>query len=175
MRLAAVTSVIVICIGILTGSIALVSQPVVARYVSYPVTPSNNRALLHRPFVVPITTTTSTTTTTTQPRRIVQPVVYSPPVAHRAPTAWLACIQGHENASRQPSPYAWGYGPPTYSGDGGGAYQFESGTWALAASLPGALGGAWGSATPAQQDAAALAMHAYDLAHGGNQWAGDGC
>lgn len=54
-----------------------------------------------------------------------------------------ACIRNAENGSS----YAWG------TGNGGGAYQFEPGTWASYAPS-----GAWGSASPAEQDAAFLAV-----------------
>lgn len=54
-----------------------------------------------------------------------------------------ACIRNAENGGS----YAWG------TGNGGGAYQFEPGTWASYAPS-----GAWGSASPAQQDAAFLAV-----------------
>ena len=76
------------------------------------------------------------------------------------------CIRFHENTNS----YTWGW--PRGTGDGGGVYQFEPQTWAYASQLPGALGGAWGSASPLQQDAAALAL---SRAQGFGAWADDGC
>ena len=74
------------------------------------------------------------------------------------------CIRYRENTNS----YAWGGS----SGDGGGAYQFEPPTWNYAVTLSGSLGGAWGSATPIQQDAAAQALA---RVQGYGAWRDDGC
>lgn len=76
------------------------------------------------------------------------------------------CIRYRENTNS----YAWGW--PRGTGDGGGAYQFEPQTWVYASQLPGALGGLWGSASPIQQDAAALAL---SRVQGFGAWISDGC
>jgi hypothetical protein len=66
----------------------------------------------------------------------------APPVssstANWAATAFGACVRSRENGGS----YAWG------TGDGGGAYQFESGTWYAHGAAPGT----WGNADAAYQD-----------------------
>ncbi len=73
----------------------------------------------------------------------------------------LTCIRNAENGTRIPSPYAWGYGAPLYTGDGGGAYQFEKTTWdSIVSSLgedPNNAIFVWGNASPEIQDAVAEA------------------
>ncbi len=94
----------------------------------------------------PTTTTTAppppTTTTTTAPP--------APPVAARVATSdatsvdtadW-ACIRQHESGDN-------------YSEAGGGAYQFENGTWESVTGLPGPAE----NYAPATQDAAALKLY----------------
>lgn len=81
-----------------------------------------------------------------------------------AESTYFACIRHIENGGR----YIWGFNPPTWGGDGGGAYQFEPGTWY--SNDP--WGYVWGEATPWQQDRVAD----YTYKHDGRQpWAGDSC
>lgn len=73
--------------------------------------------------------------------------------------AFGACVRQAENGGS----YAWG------TGDGGGAYQFEPGTWAAYGGNPAD----WGSASPAEQDR--VFSNAIAAGGQGNWSAYDGC
>lgn len=85
----------------------------------------------------------------------------STPVTYGGGTggAFGGCVRARENGGS----YAWG------TGDGGGAYQFEPGTWVAYGGSPGS----YGNASPAEQDAVFLTA----VARGGQgNWRPyDGC
>jgi hypothetical protein len=109
--------------------------------------------------VAPTTTTRPPppTTTTTAP---------NPDLLDSAPAyvqAGFDCIRQHENGGS----YEWGF--PTGTGDGGGAYQFEPGTYAEATALADEPDS---DITVVGQDNAAYAIWKVD---GWSPWNGDGC
>ncbi len=99
-------------------------------------------------------------------RPIPTPLALDASIEQQVQAPIFRCIRYRENTNS----YTWGW--PHGTGDGGGAYQFEPQTWTYASQLPGALGGLWGSASPVQQDAAALAL---SRVQGFGAWISDGC
>lgn len=85
------------------------------------------------------------------------PVATSPDTS--APSSFQSCVRFRENSDS----YSWG------DGNGGGAYQFEPGTWAEFAPA----GAQYGSASPAQQDQAF--QNAVDAGDSGAWSQYDGC
>lgn len=95
---------------------------------------------------------------------IQQAPAYTPtyqPTTQSSITGYLPCVRFKESSDN----YEWGY--PTGTGDGGGAYQFERGTWDTVE--PDSL---YGNASAAIQDQAAEALYERD---GSTPWSGDGC
>lgn len=80
--------------------------------------------------------------------------------------ALAACIRHAESGTH----YTWGFGGVMATGDGGGAYQFEPGTWNYAVGT--LLHANPTTHSPAMQDAAFYALY---QAEGVTPWRGDAC